>query len=55
MASAIIAQLLFLQAESSTRPIHIYINSPGTLIYFIKHSAITTSNIYVIIFQDNLI
>ena len=29
MASAIIAQLLFLQAESSTRPIHIYINSPG--------------------------
>jgi len=29
MASLIIAQLLFLQSESSKKPIHIYINSPG--------------------------
>jgi len=28
-ASVIIAQLLFLQSESSKKPIHIYINSPG--------------------------
>jgi len=29
MASAIIAQLLFLQSESSKKPVHLYINSPG--------------------------
>ncbi|XP_012061610.1 PREDICTED: ATP-dependent Clp protease proteolytic subunit, mitochondrial [Atta cephalotes] len=29
VASAIIAQLLFLQSESSKNPIHLYINSPG--------------------------
>lgn len=29
MSSLIIAQLLFLQSESTTRPIQIYINSPG--------------------------
>jgi len=29
MASLVIAQLLFLQSESSKKPIHIYINSPG--------------------------
>ncbi|KAF5288731.1 hypothetical protein FQA39_LY15303 [Lamprigera yunnana] len=28
-SSIIVAQLLFLQAESSNRPIHMYINSPG--------------------------
>ncbi|CAB3404800.1 unnamed protein product [Caenorhabditis bovis] len=29
MASALIAQLLFLQSESGKKPIHMYINSPG--------------------------
>jgi len=29
LASVIVAQLLFLQSESSKKPIHIYINSPG--------------------------
>ncbi|CAI4232250.1 unnamed protein product [Auanema sp. JU1783] len=29
IASSIIAQLLFLQSESSKKPIHMYINSPG--------------------------
>lgn len=29
LSSLIIAQLLFLQSESSTKPIHMYINSPG--------------------------
>ncbi|CAG7827573.1 unnamed protein product [Allacma fusca] len=29
LASLVIAQLLFLQSESSKKPIHIYINSPG--------------------------
>jgi len=29
VASVVIAQLLFLQSESSKKPIHIYINSPG--------------------------
>lgn len=29
VASAVIAQLLFLQSESSKNPIHLYINSPG--------------------------
>ncbi|XP_057652976.1 ATP-dependent Clp protease proteolytic subunit 1, mitochondrial-like [Diorhabda carinulata] len=31
-SSLIIAQLLFLQAESSSKPIHMYINSPGGVI-----------------------
>lgn len=31
-SSLVIAQLLFLQAESSTKPIHMYINSPGGVI-----------------------
>ena len=29
LASLVIAQLLFLQSESSKKPIHVYINSPG--------------------------
>ncbi|WKX96658.1 hypothetical protein Q1695_012805 [Nippostrongylus brasiliensis] len=29
VASSVIAQLLFLQSDSSKRPIHVYINSPG--------------------------
>lgn len=29
LSSVIIAQLLFLQSESSQKPIHMYINSPG--------------------------
>ncbi|XP_026465614.1 uncharacterized protein LOC113368283 [Ctenocephalides felis] len=29
MSSLVVAQLLFLQSESSTKPIHMYINSPG--------------------------
>lgn len=29
LASLIVAQLLFLQSENSTKPIHMYINSPG--------------------------
>lgn len=28
-SSLVIAQLLFLQSESTTKPIHMYINSPG--------------------------
>jgi ATP-dependent Clp protease, protease subunit len=28
-ASLIVAQLLFLQSENSTKPVHLYINSPG--------------------------
>jgi len=32
MASLVIAQLLFLQAESSKKPIHIYINSQGGVV-----------------------
>ncbi|KAI1288481.1 ATP-dependent Clp protease proteolytic subunit, mitochondrial [Halotydeus destructor] len=31
-ASLIIAQLLFLQSESSKKPIHLYINSPGGVV-----------------------
>lgn len=31
-SSLIIAQLLFLQAESQTKPINLYINSPGGVI-----------------------
>ncbi|KAK7938361.1 hypothetical protein WMY93_001687 [Mugilogobius chulae] len=30
IASLVIAQLLFLQSESNNKPIHMYINSPGT-------------------------
>jgi ATP-dependent Clp protease protease subunit len=29
LASVVIAQLLFLQSESSKKPVHMYINSPG--------------------------
>ena len=29
MSSLVVAQLLFLQSESSKKPIHMYINSPG--------------------------
>lgn len=32
MSSAVIAQLLFLQSESSKNPIHLYINSPGGIV-----------------------
>lgn len=32
VASLIVAQLLFLQSESSKKPIHMYINSPGGVI-----------------------
>ena len=28
-STLIVAQLLFLEAEDSTKPIHLYINSPG--------------------------
>lgn len=28
-SSLVVAQLLFLQSESATKPIHMYINSPG--------------------------
>ncbi|KAH7103132.1 Clp protease-domain-containing protein [Auriculariales sp. MPI-PUGE-AT-0066] len=31
-ASLIVAQLLFLEAEESTKPIHLYINSPGGVV-----------------------
>ena len=31
-ASVIVAQLLFLEAEESTKPIHLYINSPGGVV-----------------------
>lgn len=30
MSSLVVAQLLFLQSESTKHPIHMYINSPGT-------------------------
>lgn len=29
LSSLVIAQLLFLQSESSKKPVHMYINSPG--------------------------
>ena len=29
MASVIVSQLLYLQSEDSTKPIHLYVNSPG--------------------------
>lgn len=29
VSSIVVAQLLFLQSESSKKPIHMYINSPG--------------------------
>ena len=29
ISSLVVAQLLFLQSESSKKPIHMYINSPG--------------------------
>ena len=32
LSSLVIAQLLFLQSESSKKPVHMYINSPGSLI-----------------------
>ncbi|CAF3333644.1 unnamed protein product [Rotaria sp. Silwood1] len=32
LASVIIAQLLFLQSESSKKPVHMYINSPGGIV-----------------------
>lgn len=28
-STLVVAQLLFLEAEDSTKPIHLYINSPG--------------------------
>jgi ATP-dependent Clp protease protease subunit len=34
LSSLVIAQLLFLQSESSKKPVHMYINSPGS---FINH------------------
>ena len=30
LSSVIIAQLLFLQSESTKKPVHMYINSPGS-------------------------
>jgi ATP-dependent Clp protease protease subunit len=32
LSSLVIAQLLFLQSESSKKPVHMYINSPGSSI-----------------------
>ena len=32
MASLVVAQLLFLQSESSKKPVHMYINSPGGVV-----------------------
>ncbi|KAK2491776.1 hypothetical protein MC885_014389 [Smutsia gigantea] len=32
VASLVIAQLLFLQSESNKKPIHMYINSPGSMV-----------------------
>lgn len=32
LASLVIAQLLFLQSESSKKPVHMYINSPGGVV-----------------------
>lgn len=32
ISSLIVAQLLFLQSENSTKPIHMYINSPGKVL-----------------------
>lgn len=31
-ASLIVAQMLFLEAEESSKPIHLYINSPGGVV-----------------------
>jgi ATP-dependent Clp protease, protease subunit len=35
VSSLIVAQLLFLQSENSTKPIHMYINSPGKFSIFL--------------------
>jgi len=32
MASVVVAQLMFLEAEDPKKPIHMYINSPGGLV-----------------------
>ena len=32
VASVVVAQLLYLQSESSKKPIHMYINSPGGVV-----------------------
>ena len=37
LASVIIAQLLFLQSESSKKPVHMYINSPGQSLETARH------------------
>lgn len=34
LSSLVIAQLLFLQSESSKKPVHMYINSPGMFSFF---------------------
>lgn len=34
LSSVVIAQLLFLQSESSKKPVHMYINSPGSFVLF---------------------
>lgn len=34
LSSVVIAQLLFLQSESSKKPVHMYINSPGSFFLF---------------------
>lgn len=39
VSSLIVAQLLFLQSENSTKPVHLYINSPG--MSFLKEIIIT--------------
>ena len=36
MATVIVAQLLFLEAEDQTKPIFLYINSPGGMIRNVK-------------------
>ena len=38
LSSLVIAQLLFLQSESSKKPVHMYINSPGSFIDPHRHA-----------------
>ena len=50
MSSLVVAQLLFLQSESSKKPVHMYINSPGEV--FIKHDTLQCSSNFSVKFIE---
>jgi len=51
MSSLVVAQLLFLQSESSKKPVHMYINSPGEV--FIKDDTLQCSSNFSVKFIVN--